>query len=47
MGRVVTQIRGRDFQTPGPVFDFLLMLQKLGPLFGKLNRVFEKLGLEF
>ena len=29
MGRVVTQTRGRAFQTLGRAFDFLLRLQKL------------------
>ena len=46
MGRVVTQTRGRAYQTLGSVFqtlgrafDFLLSLQKLGRVFGKLGQV--------
>ena len=51
MGRVVTQTRGRAFQTLdrvfqtlGGAFDFLLRLQKFGGVFGKLSQVFERLG---
>ena len=40
MGHVVTQTRGRAFQTIGRAFDFLLRLQKLCRVFEKLGRVF-------
>ena len=43
MGRAVTHIRGRAFQTLGRAFHFLVRIQKLGRVFKKLGGVFEKL----
>ena len=42
MGRAVTHIRGRAFQTLGRAFHFLVRIQRLGGVFEKLVRVFEK-----
>ena len=47
MGRVITQTRGRAFQTLGRTFSFLLNPQKLGRMFQMLGRAFEKLGRAF
>ena len=44
MGRIVTQTSGRAFQTLGRAFYFLLRLQNLGWVFGKLGRALERLG---
>ena len=41
MGRVVTQTLGRVLKTLGQAFDFLLRLQTLGQVFGKLGLEFE------
>ena len=40
MGRLITQIRGRAFETLGRAFSFLLNPQKLGPVFQRLGRMF-------
>ena len=40
MGRVVTQTRGRAFQTLSRAFHFLLRLQNLSRVFERLSRVF-------
>ena len=37
MGRVITQTRGRDFQTLDRAFSFLLNPQKIGRVFQKLS----------
>ena len=42
MGRAVTHIRGRAFQTLGRAFHFLVRIQRLGRVFKKLGGVFEK-----
>ena len=54
MGRVITQARGRAFQTLDRAFQtldrtftFLLNSQKLGRVFQKLGRVFQRLGCIF
>ena len=51
---VKTEKRGLPFKILGPVFqtnsrafDFLLRFQKLGRVFGKFDRVLEKLGRAF
>ena len=47
MSRVVSEARGRAFQTLGRAFDFFLSLQKLSQVFGRLGRVFQGLGRVF
>ena len=47
MGCVITQTRGRAFQTLGRAFSFLLNPQKLGRVFQMLDQVFEKLDERF
>ena len=43
MGLVITQTRGRAFQTLGRAFIYLLNLQKLGLVFQKLGRVLKQM----